>query len=141
MATTSSSPSTPVLGLDGLHPSTSNGSSNGAPSTATNGTSAAPLPSVDPAVFRSYLLALLPPVLGASIEDLEGTLFDDEFDERVVKYASEGGGSVIYVAKTRHDAEGTFLLETCRLMFIVPNIAKTLLNRDSAHPLLCGILD
>jgi dynein heavy chain 1 len=66
---------------------------------------ASPLHSVDPAVFRSYLLALLPPIFGASLEALESTLFDDEFDERIVKFASEGGG-VIYVTKSRIDLEG-----------------------------------
>ncbi|KAF5351047.1 hypothetical protein D9756_008173 [Leucocoprinus leucothites] len=35
----------------------------------------------DPLIFRKYLLALLPPVIGADPVDLD-TLFDDEFDER-----------------------------------------------------------
>lgn len=91
----SSEPSTPILAPDG--PVVTNGHGNG------NGN---PLQSVDPSVFRSYLLALLPPVLGASLEDLEDTLFDEEFNDRVVKFASDGGG-VIYVVKTRIDAEGT----------------------------------
>lgn len=72
---------------------------------STNGNSSAPLTSFDPAVFKSYLLALLPPVLDASLEDLQDTLFDDEFDDRAVKFASDGGG-VVYIAKTRLDSEG-----------------------------------
>ena len=67
--------------------------------------SVAPLPSVDPDVFRTYLLQLLPPVLGATIDELESTLFDEEFDERTVKFASEGGGAV-YIVKTRITSEG-----------------------------------
>lgn len=55
-------------------------------------------------IFREYLLALLPPVLGASLEELD-TLFDDEFDERVSRFAAEGG-AVIYVVKVRDEAEG-----------------------------------
>ena len=70
---------------------------------STNGNT--PLLSFDTSVFKSYLLSLLPPVLGASLEDLRDSLFDDEFDERVIRFASEGG-SVIYVAKTRLESEG-----------------------------------
>ncbi|GJE97982.1 Dynein heavy chain N-terminala domain-containing protein [Phanerochaete sordida] len=57
----------------------------------------------DPAVFRSYMLALLPPLLGALPEELE-SIFDDEFDERVSRFAGEGGGS-IYVVKKKDEAE------------------------------------
>lgn len=60
--------------------------------------------SFDSSVFRSYLLALLPPVVGASLEELE-SLFDDEFDDRVSRFAGEGGG-VIYVSKKRDEVEG-----------------------------------
>lgn len=91
----SSAPPTPLIPEDSSQLTNGNG----------NGTAAAPLPSVDSDVFRSYLLALLPPVLGASVEDIEGTLFDEEFDEKVLRYASDGN-SVIYVAKTRIDSEG-----------------------------------
>ena len=64
-----------------------------------------PLISFDTSVFKSYLLSLLPPVLGATLEDLSDSLFDNEFDERVIRFASEGG-SVIYIAKTRLESEG-----------------------------------
>jgi hypothetical protein len=57
----------------------------------------------DPEVFRSYLLALLPPVIGANPVDLE-SLFDDEFNARVVRFASEIGG-VIYVIKVKEDSD------------------------------------
>ncbi|KAA1475369.1 cytoplasmic dynein heavy chain 1 [Dentipellis sp. KUC8613] len=57
----------------------------------------------DTSLFRSYLLSLLPPVLGAHPEDLE-SLFDDEWEERVTRFAAEGGG-VIYVVKRRDDIE------------------------------------
>jgi dynein heavy chain 1 len=60
----------------------------------------------DSSVFRSYLLSLLPPVLGASLEELE-SIFDDEFDERVSRFAAEGG-VVIYVVKVRDDVEGEY---------------------------------
>ena len=59
----------------------------------------------DTSVFRQYLLALLPPVLGATPDDLEETLFDPEFDDRVIKFAAEGGG-VVYVVKVKHDLGG-----------------------------------
>ncbi|EGN94189.1 hypothetical protein SERLA73DRAFT_97057 [Serpula lacrymans var. lacrymans S7.3] len=57
----------------------------------------------DTSLFRSYLLSLLPPVLGASPVELE-SLFDDEFDERVSRFAAEGGG-VIYVVKVKDEGE------------------------------------
>ncbi|KAF7974161.1 hypothetical protein HWV62_13279 [Athelia sp. TMB] len=61
----------------------------------------------DSAIFRDYLLSLLPPVLGASLEELD-TLFDDDFDERVSRFAAEGG-VVIYVVKVRDEVEGQFV--------------------------------
>ncbi|CAL1696879.1 unnamed protein product [Somion occarium] len=57
----------------------------------------------DPEIFRSYLLALLPPLLGAAPTDLE-YVFDDEFNERVQRFASEGGGA-IYVVKKKEESE------------------------------------
>ncbi|KAI0055925.1 cytoplasmic dynein heavy chain 1 [Artomyces pyxidatus] len=59
--------------------------------------------SFDSSAFRAYLLSLLPPVLGASPADLE-SIFDDEFDERVARFAGEGGG-VIYVVKKKDEVE------------------------------------
>lgn len=66
---------------------------------------AAPSSSFDPTIFRTYLLSLLPPVLGASPEEIE-SIFDSEFDERVARFASEGTG-VIYIVKRRDEVEGT----------------------------------
>ncbi|KIJ14883.1 hypothetical protein PAXINDRAFT_169564 [Paxillus involutus ATCC 200175] len=60
-------------------------------------------PPFDISLFRSYLLSLLPPALGALPEEL-GSLLDDEFDERVARFASEGGG-VIYVVKSKEETE------------------------------------
>lgn len=63
-----------------------------------------PAISFDPSLFRSYLLALLPPVIGATPPELV-YLFDEDFDERVQRFAGEGGGA-IYVVKKRDEAEG-----------------------------------
>lgn len=63
--------------------------------------------SFDPDIFRKYLLALLPPVIGADLTDLH-TLFDEEFDERVARFANESGG-VIYVVKTKDESDGLCL--------------------------------
>ncbi|KAE9394324.1 dynein heavy chain protein 2 [Gymnopus androsaceus JB14] len=60
----------------------------------------------DPEIFRSYLLALLPPVIGALPSDLED-LFDHEFDERVTRFAGEGGG-VLYVVKSKDEVEDIY---------------------------------
>lgn len=80
------------------------------PVTTTNGNGNGAIPHDEPAtafdssVFHTYLLSLLPPVLGASPADLE-SIFDDEFDERITRFASEGGG-VIYVVKRKDEVEG-----------------------------------
>lgn len=82
-----------------------------------NGDAVEPSASFDPDIFRKYLLALLPPVIGADPADLD-TLFDDEFDERVARFANESGG-VIYVVKTKEESEGA-----CCRIFIVDNVLK-----------------
>ncbi|KXN89130.1 Dynein heavy chain, cytoplasmic [Leucoagaricus sp. SymC.cos] len=64
----------------------------------------------DPLIFRKYLLALLPPVIGADPADLD-TLFDDEFEERVGRFATESGG-VIYVVKTKDESDDESLPPT-----------------------------
>jgi hypothetical protein len=58
----------------------------------------------DCAVFKAYLLSLLPPVLGAAPAELE-SLFEDDFEEPVTKFAGEGG-DVIYVVKRRDEVVG-----------------------------------
>lgn len=68
-----------------------------------NGDTVEPSTSFDPGIFRKYLLSLLPPVIGADPADLD-SLFDDEFEERVSRFAAEPGG-VIYVVKTKDEAE------------------------------------
>ena len=79
--------------------------------TATNGGGlshdppAEPSSSFDPEIFRSYLSALLPPVIGALPSELD-SLFDHDFDDRVARFAAEIGG-VIYVVKVKDEAEGT----------------------------------
>lgn len=70
--------------------------------------------SFNPDIFRKYLLALLPPVIGSDPEDLR-TLFDEEFNDRVSRFANESGG-VIYVVKSKEESEGLSFL--CLLFFI-----------------------
>lgn len=82
------------------------------PLTPTNGT----LPPVDgpvtptastfdPALMRAYLLTLLPAVFGTPREELEDQIVDSEFEERVTRFAGEGGGP-LYVVKVKDEAEG-----------------------------------
>jgi dynein heavy chain 1 len=59
--------------------------------------------SFDTEPFRVYLRALLPPVIACLPEDVEG-LFDDTFDDRVAKFASEPG-AVLYVVKSKYSGE------------------------------------
>ena len=76
----------------------------------------------DPSVFHSYLLSLLPPIIGASPEELE-SIFDDGFNERVSRFASEGGG-VVYVVKKKDEQECTSL----------PQSPRPLLHANPAQP-------
>ncbi|KAH9836656.1 dynein heavy chain, N-terminal region 1-domain-containing protein [Rhodofomes roseus] len=97
------SPIPPYSTPNGVAHVNGNGNGNG---NLHDGLSDGPAPAsttFDPTIFRSYLLALLPPMIGASPEELE-SLFDDEFDERIHRFVGEGGG-VIYVVKKKDDAE------------------------------------
>jgi dynein heavy chain 1 len=69
-------------------------------------TSAEPAVTFESEIFRSYLLALLPPVIGALPSELE-QLFDHEFDERVARFAADSGGS-LYVVKAKEESEGAY---------------------------------
>jgi hypothetical protein len=69
----------------------------------------------DTSIFRSYLLSLLPPVIGATPAELE-YIFDDEFDERVSRFVAEGGAS-LYVVKSKDETEGRF----CYLYRLFPD--------------------
>ena len=62
----------------------------------------------DPPVFRSYLLSLLPPLLAASPEELE-SIFDEDFHDRVSRFAGEGSG-VIYVVKKKEEQESESMI-------------------------------
>jgi hypothetical protein len=88
-------PLTPMVTTNG------NGSLNHEPSPESTNSS------FDTSIFRTYLQALLPPLIGSSPEELY-TLFNDEFDERVMRFAGEGG-DVIYVVKSKDEIEGRFL--------------------------------
>ncbi|KAL0062365.1 dynein heavy chain [Marasmius tenuissimus] len=73
------------------------------PAALTNGhespaTPEPPTSSFDPEIFRTYLSALLPALIGALPEELE-SIFDHDFEERVARFAAEGG-NVIYVVKS-----------------------------------------
>ncbi|KAF9481287.1 cytoplasmic dynein heavy chain 1 [Pholiota conissans] len=84
-------------------PSLTNGSSNHhdpPEPTAAPATTATPF---DPEIFRTYLTNLLPPVIGANVTDLN-SLFDNEFEERVSRFAADTGG-VIYVVQVKEESE------------------------------------
>jgi hypothetical protein len=68
-----------------------------------------PTTSFDPSIFRSYLLSLLPPVIGASPAEIK-SMFDDEFDECVSRFAIEGS-DVIYVIKAKDEVEGLYQIQ------------------------------
>ena len=84
-----------------------------APTNGLNGlnghdTPAEPTPTVpvDTNAFKGYLLALLPPLIGADPTDLE-SIFDEEYDDRVSRFATEPN-TVLYVVKEREELEGVF---------------------------------
>ncbi|KAG8937242.1 hypothetical protein FRC03_010096 [Tulasnella sp. 419] len=69
-----------------------------------NGASSPQGSSFDLGLFRNYLLTLLPPLLAASQQEIEDSLFDTDFDERVLRFAAEGG-TVLYVQKVKTDVD------------------------------------
>ncbi|TDL28910.1 hypothetical protein BD410DRAFT_738739 [Rickenella mellea] len=87
----STTPVTPLTPTNGVHALAADG-----PVT--------PPATFDSAPIRAFLLLLLPPMLGASQEDLEDSLFDYEFEERISRFAAEGGGP-LYVVKHKDEAE------------------------------------
>ncbi|KAJ7644409.1 dynein heavy chain [Roridomyces roridus] len=93
--------------MDPAQPTLVNGNSNGlAQPTLVNGNSNGleqQQPQFDTEIFRVYLRSLLPPVIAAAPEDLEG-LFEDNFDERVAKFASDPT-AVLYVVKSKFNTE------------------------------------
>jgi hypothetical protein len=70
-----------------------------------------PTPQFDHSLFRSYLSALLPPVVGALPEELNDLFEAGDFVENVSKFAAEGP-DVIYVVKQRADLEGSVFCDT-----------------------------
>lgn len=64
-----------------------------------------PSSTFEPSIFRSYMLALLPALFGCLPDDLV-YLFDEHFEDRIGRFASEGN-AVIYVSKIKDEAEGT----------------------------------
>lgn len=91
----------PVLPLTPTNGSLAPTSSDG-PDVATN-----PAPATAPfdaSIMREYLLALLPPMFGAQPRELETQIFDPEFEERVARFAAEGGGP-LYVVKAKDEVE------------------------------------
>ena len=55
--------------------------------------------------MHAYLTALLPAIFGVSKEELEDQIVDSEFEERVTRFAGEGGGP-LYVVKVKDEVEG-----------------------------------
>ncbi|KAH7874452.1 dynein heavy chain, N-terminal region 1-domain-containing protein [Lentinula edodes] len=104
-----------------LQPPTTNGHSETPPAEPT-------APFFDPEIFRSYLLALLPPVIGARPSDLE-RIFDTDFDERVSRFSGEGG-DVLYVVKAKDevedDSEQTFHYQLTQHLTYHPSHVLTL---------------
>jgi hypothetical protein len=68
--------------------------------------------SFDSSLVRNYLVSLLPALLGAAPDDL-WSLFEDDFEERVGRFASEGNG-VMYVTKIKHEFEGA----SCGILYV-----------------------
>jgi hypothetical protein len=115
MASVDSSPGAPAL-------TNGHGIANGI---HTNGDG----PAFDPAPMRAYLSALLPALLGASPEEL-WSLFEDEFEERVARFAAEGA-AVIYVTKIKHDLGGAWSLcdASVRAPAMLTRLAQTTSRR------------
>ena len=87
-----------------------------------------PTSAFDSEIFRSYLLSLLPPVIGADPSELD-SLFDEEFDLRIARFASDTGG-VVYVVKVKEETEGMsfyFMPKYNELTFIARRCTSNIL--------------
>ncbi|KAK8843995.1 hypothetical protein IAR55_006788 [Kwoniella newhampshirensis] len=57
----------------------------------------------DVAVFRTYLESLLLPVMSATRQELEDSLFEDPtFDDKCQRFAADAGCQVVYITKGRY---------------------------------------
>ncbi|WVR09001.1 hypothetical protein IAU60_006061 [Kwoniella sp. DSM 27419] len=57
----------------------------------------------DVEVFKRYLESLLLPVMAATHEELQESLFEDpSFDEKVQRFAADAGCQVVYISKERY---------------------------------------
>ena len=63
-------------------------------------------PPFDNDLLRAYLLQLLPPLLGASPEELEDQILGSDFEELASRFAAEGGGP-LYVVKVKEEVDRT----------------------------------
>lgn len=113
------------------------------PEPTTNGTHPALV--LEPDAFKAYLLLLVPALLGASPEELEATLFDSEFEERVARFSTESGGA-IYVSKLKvadvdEDATPTYTYQLTQQLTYTPQHVSTValikrgLTLDPLQPL------
>ena len=66
-------------------------------------------PVFDLGAMRTYLLTVLPAMFGAHPEELEVPLSGDDFDDRMMRFASENGGP-LYVVKVKEGGEGASFL-------------------------------
>ncbi|KAI6102804.1 dynein heavy chain, N-terminal region 1-domain-containing protein [Pisolithus sp. B1] len=87
-------------------------------------------------MFKSYLLSILPPVLGTSSEELF-SLFDDEFEERVTRFTADGGG-MIYIIKIKEiqkDAPPQYYYQLASQLMYSPLNAMALALIKCGHAL------
>ncbi|KAI6146941.1 cytoplasmic dynein heavy chain 1 [Pisolithus thermaeus] len=97
---------------------------------------AAAPPTFDVSMFKSYLLSLLPPILGTSSEELF-SLFDDEFEERVTQFTADGGG-MIYIIKIKEiqkDAPPQYYYQLASQLTYSPSNAMALALIKCGHAL------
>ena len=106
-------PSMPLSpALNGSHDALSPSLDPPASASSTNGTANGNAnPVFDLGAMRAYLLAVLPAMFGAALEELEVPLSGEDFDERMMRFAGESGGP-LYVVKVKEGGEGASLLVT-----------------------------
>ncbi|KAK4688349.1 dynein cytoplasmic 1 heavy chain, partial [Tremellales sp. Uapishka_1] len=82
----------------------------------------------DVSIFRNYLSSLLLPVMSASPEDLEDSLFQDpSFEEKSLRFATDPGCMVVYITRERFndtddDAHSPNVLSTLALIKSLPTL-------------------
>ncbi|KZS90334.1 cytoplasmic dynein heavy chain 1 [Sistotremastrum niveocremeum HHB9708] len=107
-------------------------SSTLAPPNGINHTESPAVPSTpapfDTSLFRAYLLGLLPSIIGATQSELEESLIENDFDEKVSRFATEPNGVIFFVKRKvdNNDTPTTYTYHLTQNLTYTPSHVMTI---------------